>query len=195
MMTSDAEWADIPLHLAKAFGSRVQVLDRRGLEACVDALGGLVKQYVASGKRPGERHFLAIFGLHRVREFRQESPRSRFTASTEGDRPDVSATFVRILREGAEAGIHVLAWCDTLTSLDRLGEPRLITEFGTRLVGPMSSSDSHKLLDDDAASKIERPHRMIKFDEERVGVLETFRPFAMPNLDWLAKMGKSTEAS
>lgn len=195
MTTSDAEWTDIPHHLANAFGSRVQVLDRRGLEACVDALGGLVKQYLSSGKRPAERHFLAIFGLHRVREFRQESPRSRFAASPEGERPDVSATFVRILREGAEAGIHVLAWCDTLSSLDKLGEPRLITEFGTRLVGPMSSSDSHKLLDDDAASKIERPHRMIKFDEDRVGVLETFRPFAMPSLDWLTKIGRSTETN
>lgn len=100
-------------------------------------------------------------------------------------KPDLATQFASILRDGPECGVHVFTWCDTYANLDRSLDHRLISEFGTRVVGPMSNSDSSRLIDNDAASQIEHPHRLIKYDEDHVGVLEMFRPYALPSADWM----------
>lgn len=66
-----------------------------------------------------------------------------------------------------------------------------IGEFGTRLVGAMSESDLNSLVDDShAAAKLEHPNRLVKYDEEKVGVLEVFRPFTIPTKGWLGEIAK-----
>ncbi len=76
-------------------------------------------------------------------------------------------------------------WCDTYLNLDRTLESRALREFGHRVAGPMSQDDSMRLLDDAAASRLDRPHRLIKYDEDQVGVLEKFRPYRIPTTAWL----------
>lgn len=191
MATAETDAHAVPQQVANSFPASVQQLDKRTLGPALRDLDAMVSTFLSDGRRPAERHALVIVGLQRVRDLRQEAPRSRFNFDASVAESSLPEVFARILREGPEAGIHVLAWCDTLAGFDRLGEPRLLSDFGIRLVGPMSAADSHKLLDDDAASKIDRPHRMIKFDEDRIGVLETFRPFALPEMAWIQQMSES----
>jgi len=61
-----------------------------------------------------------------------------------------------LLRDGPDAGLHVMAWCDAIPNLVRaVGHG--IREFGSRIAGPMSNSESTEFLDDAAASRIDRP--------------------------------------
>ena len=57
-------------------------------------------------------------------------------------------------------------------------------EFDNRILFQMSASDSSNLIDSPAANKLGF-HRALAFSEEQ-GVLEKFRPYAMPTKEWLA---------
>ena len=63
-----------------------------------------------------------------------------------------------------------------------------------RVAGPMSNDDSQHVIDDSLASKLDRPHRAIFFDEERPGQLEKFRPYAIPEIGWLESIGNQLRA-
>lgn len=54
----------------------------------------------------------------------------------------------------------------------------------------MSADDSHAFFDDAVASRIDKPHRIIFFDEERPGHLDKFRPYSMPPRQWLEMTGR-----
>ncbi len=99
--------------------------------------------------------------------------------------PDLASQLAVLLRDGPECGVHVFAWCDSYANLERTLDMRLLREFGTRVLGRMSESDSSRLIDDDAAGHIDRPHRLVKYDEERVGVIEVFRPYTIPGRGWI----------
>jgi hypothetical protein len=58
-------------------------------------------------------------------------------------------------------------------------------EFSQRAVGVLSPDDSQAVIEDSSAARIDRPHRMLLFDEERPGQLQKFRPFSLPPLDWV----------
>ncbi|MHC4903930.1 MAG: hypothetical protein ACYTGD_20040, partial [Planctomycetota bacterium] len=93
-----------------------------------------------------------------------------------------------LLREGPVYGMHVLAWCDTATNLERSLERQGLREFDNRVLFQMSAPDSTTLIDSTAASKLGL-HRALLFNEER-GTLEKFRPYALPPEPWLAEVRK-----
>lgn len=189
LTTADAEWADVPEHMEELFDThKIRVLDRRGLQEVLAKLNTLVKGRSEGGHKVDSSHYLILLGMHRARDLRQEGFSSSLSLD-EDSKPNLATQFATILRDGPECGVHVMAWCDSYANLDRIMDHRLIAEFGTRVVGQMSSSDSSRLIDDDAASQIDRPHRLIKYDEEHVGVLEVFRPYALPSRAWLENVG------
>jgi len=59
-----------------------------------------------------------------------------------------------------------------------------LREFDTRVLFQMSANDSSNLIDSPSANKLGF-HRAIAFSEEQ-GVLEKFRPYALPGKEWLA---------
>jgi hypothetical protein len=190
LTTADAEWADVPEHMEELFSShKIKVLDRRGLQNVLGELSSLVKDRSESGSKVDSSHYLILLGMHRARDLRQDGYSGGLSNWDTDSKPDLASQFATILRDGPECGVHVLAWCDSYANLERIMDHRLITEFGTRVVGQMSNSDSHRLVDDEAAAQIDRPHRLIKYDEEHVGVLETFRPYALPSRAWLENVG------
>ena len=77
-----------------------------------------------------------------------------------------------------------------MASLTRTVGRKALAEFGMRAAGVMSNDDSQSLIDDSSASKIDRSHRMLLFDEEQPGVLEKFRPFAIPPRDWISRLAQ-----
>jgi S-DNA-T family DNA segregation ATPase FtsK/SpoIIIE len=124
---------------------------------------------------------------------RQEEIGSMFRSNTveEENRPSPLEQFFTLLREGPEVGVHVLAWCDNVANVMRALDRRMLGEFSMRVAGAMSNDDSMKLLDDTAAAHLDKPqHRAIFYDDEHPGVLEKFRPYAIPEKAWLEHIAK-----
>jgi hypothetical protein len=102
-----------------------------------------------------------------------------------------SENFETLLRDGPEVGVHTVAWCDTYANVTRAVPRQTIREFRTRIAGAMSNEDSMSLLDDYAAARLDKPHRLVLFDDDRPGALEKFRPYSLPDQAWLHHMGKT----
>jgi DNA segregation ATPase FtsK/SpoIIIE, S-DNA-T family len=130
--------------------------------------------------------YLLILGLHRARELRPGD--DDFYSSK--DEPSAAKLLTTILKDGPEAGVHVLTWCDTVANARRTLD-RSFNEFGMRVAGPMSADDSQSFFDATDASRLDKPFRLIFADEDRPGVLQKFRPFALPELTWLRGIGQS----
>jgi hypothetical protein len=79
--------------------------------------------------------------------------------------------------------VHTILWCDTVANLNRALERQALREFDSRVLMQMSGADSSALIDAPDASKLGM-HRALLFNEEQ-GVVEKFRPYAMPTEEWL----------
>jgi hypothetical protein len=187
---ADSEWAERAEDIEKHFPHQVKVLSRqREVAEAVKTIAGEVRR---RGDAPPERVsiYLVIQGMHRVRVLRGDDE----TFTYEDDRSTPAEHFATILRDGPEVGIHVIAWCDTYSNAGRVTDRRTMTQFGLRAGGAMSADDSMNFFDDAVASRIDRPHRVIFFEEERPGQLEKFRPYAMPPREWLEEAGRRLRA-
>jgi thiol-disulfide isomerase/thioredoxin len=162
---------------------------QRDLQNILPELADVVVKRQNDRKAPVGHLYLIILGLHRARDLRQEDGGLRLRSLGKEERgPNLPDLFATIVRDGPEVGVHVLVWSDSYASLSRALDRQSLREFGVRVVGAMNSQDSMYLLDDAAASKIDRPHRLIKADETIVGVLEAFRPYALPSINWVRKI-------
>ncbi|HJQ32358.1 MAG TPA: FtsK/SpoIIIE domain-containing protein [Pyrinomonadaceae bacterium] len=185
LSTAETPWEGLAKELADMLPHRVDVLNRHGMAGALKQAADLVERRLKGEAEAGEDVYFFIQGLHRARDLREEEPRGRSIFDREGKEPPASELFARVLREGPECGVHVVAWCDAYANVKRtLG--RGLGEFALRVAGAMSSDDSMGLLDDSAASKLDRPHRAVFFDDERPGRLEKFRPYAIPERGWMA---------
>jgi hypothetical protein len=61
-------------------------------------------------------------------------------------------------------------------------------EFDNRILFQMSAADSSNLIDSPAANKLGF-FRAMAYSEEQ-GVIEKFRPYALPDAEWLARISK-----
>ena len=170
-------WGEQVLQLASILPHPIRVVGRRELPGALHQwvldMDGLAK----SEQPPSENRFLIVQGLQRARDLRPDD------TSFQGSGP--AQEFMKLLREGPESGVHVLAWCDTVPNAMRALGRKGLGEFALRVGGVMANDDSQNLLDDSAAARLDRPHRMIFFDEDRPGALEKFRPYALPDAGWL----------
>ena len=62
-----------------------------------------------------------------------------------------------------------------------------MTEFEMRVLFQMSANDSASLIDSAKATTLGL-HRALYYNEQS-GHLEIFRPYAVPPLEWLGKVG------
>ena len=181
LSAADSSWASYSGEIRAAFGHEIDTLDRRNTPATLESIAALVKRRLDSPSHGGEPVFLLIQGLHRARDLRPD-PDSFYTPADA--RPTPATLLPQILRDGPETGVHVLAWCDTVTNARRTLD-RAFGEFGMRLAGPMSIEESSVFLDCGDASRLDRPHRLLFFDEDRPGVIQKLRPYSLPTLEWL----------
>jgi hypothetical protein len=94
-----------------------------------------------------------------------------------------------VLREGPVVGIHSMLWFDGLNNVNRGLSRASQREFGIKILFQMSANDSGQLIDSTAAADL-GPGRAILHREE-TGVIEKFRPWAMPDDEWLATVAMS----
>jgi hypothetical protein len=129
----------------------------------------------------GPEIFVLIQGLQNFKKLRAEDEFS-FASST-GDAPQPAAILSSLITEGPARGIHLLLTCDTYNNLSRFLGRKALSEFEMRVVFQMSATDSASLIDAPAAATLGL-HRALLYND-REGSLETFRPYAPPDGDWL----------
>jgi len=134
---------------------------------------------------PGSRPtiYLLVHGLQRFRMLRRAEDDFGFAASEEEAPARPDRQFAELLREGPAVGLHTLVWCDSLASLERTIDRATLREFDHRVLFQVSADDSANLIDTPEANQLGL-YRAILYSEEQ-GMLEKFRPYALPDEAWL----------
>jgi ABC-type multidrug transport system fused ATPase/permease subunit len=158
-------------------------LDRR---QAAEAAGGAVGGGGAGSSANAPPVFLIIHGLQRFRMLRRAEDEFDFSSSSDEKAAKPDKLFARILREGPPLGLHTLVWCDTVASLNRTLDRQGLREFDARVLFQMSGADSSALIDAAVAGVIGQ-NRALFYSEEQ-GLIEKFRPYALPDEQWLAAL-------
>jgi hypothetical protein len=141
-----------------------------------------VEKRVQANQHDAPVVILAICGLQRYRELRRSEDAFGLSLDDKAQsRPD--AQFAELLREGPGVGIHILAWADTLSTLERAVDRQTLREFDHRVLFQMSAADSSNLVDSPIANQLGL-HRALLYSEEQGG-LEKFRPYDALKDEWL----------
>ena len=124
--------------------------------------------------------FLLVHGLQQFRALRQDD---EFAFGSSDSTPHPGALFKELISEGPAHGIHVLIACDTHANAVRFFGRKGLADFGYRVLFQMSANDSASLIDNPMASRLGL-HRALLY-QDREGYLEVFRPYALPEPEWL----------
>ncbi len=135
----------------------------------------------AENEAVGPEIFVLVQGLQNFKKLRAEDEFSFSSGSNEAPTP--AATLLSLITEGSARGIHILVTCDTYNNVSRYLGRKTLSEFEMRVVFQMSASDSASLIDAPAASTLGLNRAL--FYNDREGSLETFRPYAQPDNEWL----------
>jgi len=180
--------------LSDRWAGRVRRVTRRQVPEVLDALAGEVQRRIdadddtGSGTQGAAPVFVVLHGLQRARDLRQDDSYGLSAFGTEPAALNPGQQFAAILRDGPDVGVHTVAWCDTMTNLNRTLDRRVLREFGMRVVMQMSTEDSANLIDSPAASKL-GAYRALLYNEEE-GTLEKFHPYGVPSAQWLSEVGQ-----
>jgi hypothetical protein len=178
----DAPQAAALGRIASMLPHPVEVVAARQVGAMMAELAAESERRQTSGETEAPAIFVLIYDLPRFRELRKAE--DDFSFSRE-EKANPAKQLVALLREGPPLGIHVLTWCDTLNNFYRVFERQTLREFETRVLFQMSVADSSSLIDSPAASKLGVFRAFLHSEEQ--GLLEKFRPYCLPNDEWLAR--------
>lgn len=187
--TVDAPHAEHFKNLAAKLSTRVHYAQRRQLPEIINEIKAEVdRRLQGDSEASNPAIYLFIYGLQRARDLRPEEGMgfSSYSFGSSGDEappPNPAQQFPTILQEGPELGIHTLVWCDTVANLYRVVDRRALREFEMRIAFQMSADDSANLIDTPVASKLGQ-HRALFVSEEE-GRMEKFRPYGLPDGEWL----------
>jgi len=185
----EEKWHDLVEELGSMLPHHVEVFGRNGLPAVLQHL--CEESHIRSDGAKGDRKskYLLIFGMQRAKDLRPDDG-ARTSIFDQGEKkPSSAELFSKLVRDGAENGIHIVAWCDMANNVKRTLSRNLINEFNYRVATRMSQDDSQFVVEGTAASKLDRAHRAVFYDEDRPGLLEKFRPFAVPDdKSWLEEI-------
>jgi hypothetical protein len=170
------------------FWSRLCQLERfdaalvppRDAAQAIGELAAEVDRRLAAGGQAGEPVFVVIYNLARFRDLKKAED---YSFDDEG--AAVAKKLATILREGPPVGVHSLVWSDSYTTASRWFDRQALRDFDMRVLFQMSAADSSNLMDSPAASRL-GPHGAYFYSEER-GKAEKFRPYGVPEADWLQR--------
>jgi DNA segregation ATPase FtsK/SpoIIIE, S-DNA-T family len=172
--------------------NEINFVDYRNVDDQINALSDELarRREDDQGNHPGI--FVIINGLQRYRTLRKgEDEGFSFSVSDEPKKASASKQFVDLIREGPSVGIHIVAWIDTLASIERTFERGLMREFDNRILFQMSSNDSSNLIDSPVANRLGF-NRGLAYSEEQ-GVMEKFRPYGLAPKDWLKQLTQTLQ--
>jgi DNA segregation ATPase FtsK/SpoIIIE, S-DNA-T family len=186
----DGNPADSPLfgiihRYASALPIPAHNVDYRGVDRLISDLAAELDRRRIDDSASLHSHpaiYVFIAGLQRYRMLRKGEEDFSFSASDEEKKPEPSKQFAELLRDGPALGIHFVVWVDTPASFERTMDRGALREFDNRILFQMSANDSSNLIDSPAANKLGF-HRALSYSEEQ-GVLEKFRPYALPDEEW-----------
>ncbi len=180
---SDSPHAGVLARVASALPHTCRLVPWGDVQAVLAELAREAQRRVQDNQHDAPALILIVYGLQRYRVLRRsEDALGLSFDSTAEPRPD--AQFSELLREGPGVGIHVLAWADTLSTLERTVDRQTLREFDYRVLFQMSAADSSNLIDSPIANQLGL-HRALLYSEEQGG-LEKFRPYNTLGDDWLA---------
>ncbi|HWF19796.1 MAG TPA: ATP-binding protein, partial [Verrucomicrobiae bacterium] len=130
--------------------------------------------------------FLLFHGLQRQNKLRYEED---FSFSADDAAANPAAQLNKLITEGTSLGFHVIATCDTYNNVNRFLSKKAFSEFELRVLFQMSVNDSANLIDSPKAGNLGL-HRALFYNEQE-GWLETFRPYALPDNEWLEQAAQN----
>ncbi|QQS09842.1 MAG: AAA family ATPase [Phycisphaerales bacterium] len=190
--TVDADQSPVLVHAARALGSRATYGGVRDAGAIVGRVFQELERRRQDEHGEFARQYLIVFGLHRFRPLRRSEDDFAFDSDTDVE-TRADKQFARIVRDGPTHGLHVITWCDSVTSLERTLDRRAVREFDARVAFQMSANDSSALVDSPQAVGL-GPNRALLYTEE-TGHAEKFRPYALADPQWLAEQLRSILAA
>ncbi len=167
--------------LTKSLPHDITVIPYREISEAVLNLGNMLDERQTSDAVETTPVFLIVFGLQRLRMLRESDEFDFSTTENEQKTPDKA--FVNILRDGPQNSIHSIIWCDSLNNLNRSLSRKTLKEFELHVLFQMSATDSAELIDSPAASRLGL-YTALLF-AERDGIMEKFRPYAIPDHETL----------
>jgi hypothetical protein len=170
--------------LAESVPHELQTATGRDTGRLLAELAGELDRRSAENDFDAPAIYLVVYDAGRLRDLRRDDSDFGFGRSAEAA-ASPSQNLLKIIRDGAGLGVHVLLWCDTATALNRVFDRQTLREFEQRVVFQMSGDDSSNLIDSPAAAKL-GPYRGL-FHSAETGNLEKFRPYDLPQADWLAQ--------
>lgn len=132
--------------------------------------------------------FLFIHGLQKFNRLRYEEDFG-FSSGDAEAAANPAAILNNLICEGTRFGMHVIATCDTYNNVNRFLSRKALSEFEMRVLFQMSANDSASLIDSPKASTLGL-HRALFYNEQE-GQLETFRPYALPNSEWIEHVARN----
>jgi len=184
VLDNDSPWSGWPGCISELFGS-AQLIENIGREKLAAFLPGLAEDVrkAALSSQASPPHFLFVLGLQLARELRSREA----YAPREPDIKTCDGAFVYVLKEGAEHDVHVLAWCDLLSNVGRTGRT-VMEEFGVRLAGEMTQSDSAACVGTLDAARLRKSNRAVVYDEAKPGTAQILRPYSLPSFALFEKI-------
>ncbi|HWB54192.1 MAG TPA: FtsK/SpoIIIE domain-containing protein, partial [Tepidisphaeraceae bacterium] len=187
----DGTPADSPLAgqlpgLSAILPQTLNVVDYRRVPEAIEELTAELKRRHESDDTSAPEIYVFIYGLQRYRALRKSEESFSFGQDAE-KQAATDRHFAELLRDGPQLGIHVIAWCDTPASVERTLDRGVLREFDHRVLFQLSANDSSNLIDSPLANRLGF-HRALVFSEEQ-GTLEKFRPYGLPDKQWLNKVG------
>ncbi|RCW19803.1 FtsK/SpoIIIE family protein [Ciceribacter lividus] len=187
LTTADAAWADFPEALRDAMPHAISICGRHGMrELLLELRNEVIVRHKKADARSdtasefGQRTVLAIIGAHRARDLRQDDEPTSIFAEPDADAaPSAALCLKEIVAEGPDVGMHTLLWLDSYANFERIFDRRVLSEFGVRVSASLPERDSQTLYDSLVAAQIDRPNRMVKYDDDLVGVHALFRPYTI----------------
>ena len=124
--------------------------------------------------------FLLFHGLQKNNKLRQDDDFG-FSSGDAVATPSVQLN--NLITEGTSLGFHVIATVDTYNNVNRFLSKKAFSEFEMRVLFQMSANDSANLCDSPKAGTLGLNRAL--FYNEQEGYLETFRPYALPDNEWI----------
>lgn len=179
--SADARYIE---QIAASLPHEITIVRGNDLPQAIDQLASEMAERAGADHSASDRPpvFLMVHGLHKLKKLRSEDEFD-FSLSSSGSGPKTGAQFADLICEGSAHGIHLIVTVDTFNNVNRAMNRKALSEFEMRVVFQMSANDSASLIDSPKASSLGL-HRALFYNEQE-GYLETFRPYAPPEPEWL----------
>jgi hypothetical protein len=172
--------------VAASLPHRTKVVDYRAVPQAIHEIAAEMARRQATEAPNPPAIFIVVFGLQRYRSLRKSEESFGFSSGDDAKPIDTGKEFADLMRDGPVNGIHILTWIDTATALDRAVDRGSMRELDNRVLFQMSATDSSNLIDSPAGNKL-GVNRALAYSEEQ-GSMEKFRPYAVPNAQWLSEV-------